>query len=164
MTLNYQDKIPPVDVNHIDYALRRANLGVRRAVIKTPEDLNVVKKRSVGPILYLTLKRLVNPYLGDELIDPNDPTQWKLVQRQHTRFSIQEVLDYALDYALSGEPLAIDQRTKDAVVLALASMDIGATADDIDVSFTGSEVTITSTKPDSYLWWGEGKVRYAIAG
>ncbi len=160
MTLNYQDKIPPVDADHIEYALRRANLGVRRAVIKTPEDLNVVKKRSVGPILYLTLKRLVNPYLDDELIDPNDPTQWKLVQRQHTRFSIQEVLDYAL----SGDQLAIPERTKDAVVLALASMDIGATADDIDVSFTGSEVTITSTKPDSYLWWGEGKVRYAIAG
>ena len=153
MTLNYQDKVPPVDVDHIDYAIKRANLAVRRVMLKEPTDINIVSMKAVGPLLTLRLKRLVDPYLPVEEVDEDDDTQWVVGNRHHRRFSIQEVFD-----DLFKDGLNVTELTVEGVLAALETQEIGVDEDDIDVKIIGTSAHVTSTNAHSFLWWGQGHV------
>ena len=168
MTLNYQDKVPPVGVvDHIDYAIKRINLPVRRTMmIDMPStegevttmaaeepELRIVSARAVGPTLYLTLKRPVNPYLPAEEVDEDDAKQWVDVRREHHRFSVQEVFD---DLLADGLPVA--NRTVEGYIAALESKGITVTEEAVSFNLVGNTLTVTSIEKNSLMWWGQGHV------
>ena len=127
MTSTYQDKLPPVGEDHIDYAIKRVNLNVRRIFLKDAADIRIEKLHEVGPDLYLTVKRPVNPYAAAEDLDPEDRSQWVSIPRIHHRFSIQEVLD-----ALAPNGLQVNDG-ETAVVDALAEVGINVAPEDIAI-------------------------------
>ena len=153
MTLNYQEHIPPVGVDHIDYALKRANLAVRRILLKDAADIRIEKLHEVGPDLYLTVKRPVNPYAAAEDLDPEDRSQWVSIPRIHRRFSIQEVLD-----ALAPNGLQVNDG-ETAVVDALAEVGINVAPEDIAIEVIGNTAHIKSIAKGSYMWWSNGTVQ-----
>lgn len=169
MTLNYQDKVPPVGVvDHIDYAIKRINLPVRRTMLIDPVQtsgpevmmlsaeepaLRIVEARAVGPLLYLTVKRPVNPYLPEEEVDEDDPKQWVEIRREHRRFSVQEVFKDLLP-----EGLGVEENTDEAYITALGRVGIAVTAETVSFELVGKTLTVTSTEKDSLMWWGKGSV------
>lgn len=169
MTLNYQDKVPPVDVeDHIDYAIKRSNLPVRRTMLIDPppvqgpetlmavEDeatLRLVEARAVGALLYLTVKRPVNPYLPEEEVDEDDPKQWVEIRREHRRFSVQEVFDDLL-----ADGLPVTGRTDADYIAGLERVGIVVDEETVSFSLVGNTLTVISTEKNSLMWWGQGDV------
>lgn len=152
MTSTYQDNIPPVGEDHIDYAIKRVNLSVRRILLKDAADIRIEKLHEVGPDLYLTVKRPVNPYAAAEDLDPEDRSQWVSIPRIYRRFSIQEVLD-----ALAPNGLQVNDG-ETAVVDALAEVGINVAPEDIAIEVIGNTAHIKSIAKGSYMWWGKGTV------
>ena len=169
MTLNYQEKVPPVGVDHIDYAIKRTNLAVRRTMLidapapnidgpTTMEvgdepELRIVSARSVGPTLYLTVKRPVNPYLPEDEVDEDDAKQWVDVRREHHRFSVQEVFNDLL-----ADGLPVDERTVEGYITALEHVGINVTEETVSFELVGNTLTVVSTEKNSLMWWGQGQV------
>ena len=157
MTLAYQDKIPPVDVDHIDYALKRANLGVERVMVKE-EEPRIIAQKAVGSVLYLTLKRPAQPYAVVEELDEEDPSQWVELKREHRRFSIQEVLDDIYE----GRVLAVTALDAESYIEALGLEEIVVTEDQVAFSLIGNQLTIESTEVNSLMWWGKGPIEVSV--
>ena len=158
MTLNYQEHIPPVGVDHIDYAIKRANLAVRRTMLKENADLRILAKKAVGSTLYLTVKRPINPYLPVEEVDEDDASQWKEIKREHKRFSVQEVLDDLFENGLTVTAL-----TPAAVMTALDTAIPALTPDVVSVEVTGTIALVTALDAHSYIWWDKGTVKLTLA-
>ena len=174
MTLNYQEKVPPVGVDHIDYAIKRTNLAVRRTMLIDAPDpdvegpttmevgdepqLRIVNARSVGPTLYLTVKRPVNPYLPEEEVDEDDAEQWVEVRREHHRFSVQEVFNDLL-----AEGLFVDGHTVESYIAALGRAGITVTEETVSFELVGNTLTVVSTEKNSLMWWGQGQVKLTVS-
>ena len=157
MTLAYQDKIPPVDVDHIDYALKRANLGVERVMVKE-EEPRITAQKAVGSVLYLTLKRPAQPYAVVEELDEVDPSQWVELKREHRRFSIQEVLDDIFE----GRVLVVTALDAESYIEALELENIVVTEDQVAFSLIGNQLTIESTELNSLMWWSKGTIEDSV--
>lgn len=152
MTSTYQDNIPPVGEDHIDYATKRANLNVRRLMLKEEADIRVEVLKEVGPDLYLSIKRPINPYTPAEELDEEDRSQWVSIPRIHRRFSIQEVLD-----AFAPNGLTIGEGDN-AIVDALGELGIGVKPEDVQIERVGMTAHLTSIAKGSYMWWGKGSI------
>lgn len=164
MTSKYLDPIPPIGEDYIEYAIKRKNLSVRRTMLKTEEEIRIVKAHAVGANLYLTVRRPVDPYATE--LDEEDNTQWENIPRIHKRFSVAQVLKAFAPNGLTLQPFdeeATDADKKAAILDALAEIEIGAVSANVDIVVGGSSATIKSTKTDDLMWWGQGKVNLVFA-
>lgn len=165
MTSKYLDPIPPVGVNHIEYAIERANLSVRRTMLKNEEDIRIVKAHAVGANLYLTIRRPLDPYELEP--DELDESKWVEIPRVHRRFSVQEVVDSVLN----GEVLLLgdysseapEQDKINAVIGALWRGGVTVLPADVEIKVDTFSAEITSKNPVDLMWWGKGRVKLRIA-
>lgn len=156
MTLSYNDLIPPEGIeDHIEYAIKRVNTSVLSKMITTEEDVRIESMKAIGEMLYMQVRRPVNPYTPVEELDDNDPTQWTVIPRCHRRFSLQEIFDDRVD-----EPLAVSAYTEEAVLAALENIAINLTGE-VEIYFVGSIAHFTATNSNSFLCWGKGKLDLA---
>lgn len=150
---DYSKLIPPVGVDHVEYALKRVGHSAARIRVRNVNEAAILTRSAAGPTVRLSLKKPLDPYY-DVLPQSNDSAAWTVVKRVVRRFPIQDVLAHLFPNGIYQAFTNITQLTSQ-----LNAGGLGLVAQDYTYSRQHNELTINIVNPTSLLGYGTGKLK-----